>query len=159
LLDLQVLPAAVTPEFVAEIIPRALRTPQIVQTNPLCYWLGGGSAREVVERLARYRVEITSIARYDAWLAGEWSVTHSPRDNESTKYLSLNDLGDADREFLAGISGEDLELYGLISSYLQESGTASIFGDELAQQAQHSRPGRKRSAAGGDAGDEVADVR
>jgi hypothetical protein len=158
-LDLKALAAAVTPEFVAEIAPRALRTPQIVQANPLCYWLGGGSVGEVIERLARYRVEITTTTRYDAWLAGEWNVTHSPRDNESTKYLSLNDLGDADKEFLAGISGEDLELYGLISRYLQESGTASIFGDELAQPAQPSRVRQRRSAAGGDAGDEVADVR
>jgi hypothetical protein len=151
LLDLQVLPAGVTPEFVADVIPRALRTPQIVPANPLCYWLGGGSADEVIERLAHYPVEITSISRYDAWLAAEWNVSHSPRDNESAKYLSLSDLGEADKEFLVGISGEDLALYELISRYLEKSGAASIFGDELARQ--------KGSPAGGDAGDEVADVR
>lgn len=142
-LDLEALPNAVTPELVAEITPRALRMPEIVQANPLCYWLGGGGVGEVIERLARCRVEITTTATYDSWLSAEWDVTDSLRRNESTKYLSVSDLAVPDKEFLVSISGEDLKLYGLISSYLGNSGTASIFGDELPRPAQHSRVRQK----------------
>ncbi|HEV2097591.1 MAG TPA: hypothetical protein VGR45_01555 [Stellaceae bacterium] len=133
-LDLRDLPPEVTPDFVAEITRRALHMPEIVSPNSLCYWLGGGSAEQVIERLAQYRVEITTTVKYEDWLAAKWGVTTSTRANASTNYVSSSQLSEDDMVFLRSQSSDDRRLYDLIAAAIEDSGKASIFGGDLLRQ-------------------------
>ena len=130
-LGIDAVPAEMTPQFVNDISRRALYSPQIVEPNPLCHWLGGGDAATVVARLARYHVEITTTARYTDWLASEWNVTAPTRANASTRYLSLSSLAHCDLVHVETLSPEDRKLFDLVDERLTASGRTSIFGEEL----------------------------
>ena len=92
----------------------------------MCFWLGGGSAEKVLERLARHSVEITNTECYETWLSSRWGIGRSERKNESVKFLSASSLPPEDIDYLHGISDQDEPLFRQISDRLRESGATSV---------------------------------
>jgi hypothetical protein len=131
MLGVPALPPAITSSFVNEIAQKALRHPDITTANTLCRWLGGGTADAVVERLARFHVEITDTERYNVWLMQRWGIAARTRHNESTKYVSLSALGHQDLAYLRGLSPQDEKLFDIIEERLVASGRPSVTGEEL----------------------------
>jgi hypothetical protein len=115
-----------TDDFLAGLSLRLLHEQKMVTANPLCQWLGGGTAEQVVTRLEKLGVEVTNMKHYAAWLAQRWAIRTTSRANESIKFLSLADLSSADVDYLHGISQEDTKLYGLIEGRLARSDAHSV---------------------------------
>ncbi len=111
---------------VVELGRRILREHRIILKNPMCFWLGGGSAEKVLERLARHSVEITNTECYETWLSSRWGIGRSERKNESVKFLSASSLPPEDIDYLHGISDQDEPLFREISDRLRESGATSV---------------------------------
>jgi len=131
LLGLRALPAEITPQFVADYTRKMLYNPDVVESNSICRWLGGGDAKEVVDRLARHLVEVTDTAHYNEWFASEWGISARTRQNESTKYVSLAALGHQELAHLRTLSPEDIKLYTWIQTALTTAERPWITGEEL----------------------------
>jgi len=131
LLGLRALPAEITPQFVADYTRKMLYNPDIVESNSICRWLGGGDAKEVVDRLARHLAEVTDTAHYNEWFASEWGISARTRQNESTKYVSLAALGHQELAHLRTLSPEDIKLYTWIQTALTTAERPWITGEEL----------------------------
>jgi hypothetical protein len=131
IIGLPVLPDEMTPDFITEISHQLLREASIVIPNSICYWLGGGSAEAVIERLARHHVELTNTVCYRDWIAKEWGISAPVRENASTKYLTLQMLSDEDANYLSDLYLEDRKVYEVISRVLSETDRTSIFGEDL----------------------------
>ena len=80
-LDLSSAPENLTDELVKELATKMIYSESIVTRNPLCSWLGGGTAAEVLEQLALNQVDVTDTVRYQAWLNEKWAITSSSREN------------------------------------------------------------------------------
>ena len=130
-LGVSTLPAQMTPQFIRDVSHLALYSPEIVQPNSLCHFLGGGTVDQVVATLAGHHAELTSMAHYGQWLRDAWGVVTPTRMNVSTKYISLASLPHQDLAYLQGLSREDRKLYDLIEKRLAASGRCSLLGDEL----------------------------
>ncbi len=103
-----------------------LREPRIILHNHMCFWLGGGSAEVVLERLAKCAVELTTIKSYEPWLASRWGIDQSARRNESQKFISAQSLPADDLDYLHRISEEDTKLYQHVAERLRVAGGDSI---------------------------------
>ena len=103
-----------------------LRDQRIVLHNPMCSWLGGGSAQVVLDRLDRHSVEVTNTQNYEAWLAGSWDIGRSDRRNESFKFISTDTLPREDIEYLRSINEQDFALFDAVNERLRASGTPSV---------------------------------
>ena len=58
MLEINALPSQMTAQFAKDISVRALRNPEIVRPNSLCYWLGEGDIEAVVKRLAQITLRL-----------------------------------------------------------------------------------------------------
>jgi hypothetical protein len=130
-LELKDLPQELTPGFVEEHARRLLYDTNIVEPNSMCRWLGGGDSRAVVERLARYLVEVTDTPHYNAWLAERWGIASRTRQNESIKFLSLGALSHNDVGYLQDLSREDQKLYAWVQQALVVTGKSSVSGEDI----------------------------
>jgi hypothetical protein len=104
-----------------ELAIRILRDRSLVPPNPMCHWLGGGTAEETIGRLETYSVEVTDTERYTAWLSERWGIDSSTRANASDTFLSLDSLGPRERSYMTELSQEDTKLYNIIRDCLSRS--------------------------------------
>lgn len=125
-LGMQFEPEALLNMDVLALGRRILREDRIILKNHMCFWLGGGPAEKVMDRLARHSVEVTNTKCYEAWLSSRWGIGQSDRKNESVKFVSASSLPPEDIDYLNGISDQDEILFRQISDRLQQAGTPSI---------------------------------
>ena len=76
-------------------------------------------------------MELTDTARYNRWLLDRWGISSDSRQNESIKFMTAAALTPDEREYLAGISGEDVKLYSALQRGLAANGRSSVSGHEL----------------------------
>ncbi len=88
-----------------------LRNNGVVPENVICRYIGDGTYKNSVERLAIHNVEITNLENYHLWLKERWGISTFTRMNESKKFISLNDFNDEDQKYLAHTTHEDQKLY------------------------------------------------
>ena len=134
LLELDRMPDDLSDEFLCRLGERALRKREIVMSNPLCHWLGGGDATTVLARLAEHEVEVTNTQHYAQWRRQRWGIDEETRQNESIKFLSRGTLGAQDLDYLRDISIEDAKLYDVIARQL-DSGARSWMWYSLTEAA------------------------
>jgi len=128
---LRVLKMDFDPDALAQIDAPALgrqilRDHRIVLHNPMCSWLGGGSAQVVLDRLDRHSVEVTNTQNYEAWLSRNWGIGRSDRRNESVKFISADTLPREDIEYLQSTNEQDYALFNEVNERLRKSGTPSV---------------------------------
>ena len=126
-LGLSITPQDVTREMLDDLRLPLLRDPTINRSDTLCEWLGGGSAQEVMERLARLDAEVTTTQHYSTWLRDRWEIQSPYRRNESIPFLKRGDLATADLDYLHDITVEDRQLYAEVERRIDEAGASSIF--------------------------------
>ena len=114
-------------ELAREILRRDSMTPQ----NPLCHFLGKGTAESALELIVTSNIELTDVIRYSDWLELNWGMKAVERRNRSISLLRWQDLGLGDRELLQARTREDRKLYSLIFGRLAESKELSIEGVSL----------------------------
>lgn len=119
-------PEALEKMDAVELGRRILREDRIILKNPMCFWLGGGTADKVIDRLARHSAEVTNTECYESWLSSRWGIGRSERKNESVKFLSASSLPPEDIDYLHGISDQDQILFSQISDRLRQGGAPSV---------------------------------
>jgi hypothetical protein len=137
LLELEGMPGELSDEFLFRRGERALRMREIVMSNSLCHWLGGGSAATVLERLAENEVELTNTQQYARWRRERWGIDADTRQNESIKFLTRNNLKPDDLAYLQDISLEDAKLYRAVEQHLERTGACAVtaWAPELVEEA------------------------
>ena len=133
-LHIDAMPDELSDEFAAHVCMKALHSPEIVISNSMCHWLGGGDAQTVIKRLAEHHVELTDTARYNHWLRERWGITSITRQNESIKFITAANLKPEDHDYLREISSEDLRLYAALQNGLRAAGRPWVLGHQLGQQ-------------------------
>lgn len=118
------------PELLA-LAKRILRDSGVVPPNPICRFLGDGSAQRAAENIILNAVELTDISRYDAWCRSRWGIERQSRSNISKPYISLADFSGDDRDYMAALLVEDSKLYGVAQKALASRGSPSVIGAEL----------------------------
>ncbi|MGE0223610.1 MAG: hypothetical protein AB7S57_10140 [Acetobacteraceae bacterium] len=130
-LGLTALPTEMTAAFASEYSRKILYNTDIVEPNSICRWLGGGTAEEVIRRLAQYDVELTDTGRYNDWLTERWGIVANTRQNESEKFVTLDTLGHQELNYLARLSPEDLKLFDIVGKALAGTEKPSVTGSQL----------------------------
>jgi hypothetical protein len=126
LMGMTELPPVVTDEYARELCKTALQNRELVIPNPICHWLGGGTAKEVLARLREYDVEVTDTSRYNAWLRSEWQIDAHTRQNESIKFVTLDTLSPREISYLVEHTSEDAKLYDVIERSLTAANRHSV---------------------------------
>jgi hypothetical protein len=114
---------------------RILYNPQIVPSNPLCHWLGGGTAETVLARMAVHGVEISDTTRYSAWLNRKWELVGNTRQNASRAFISPQSLDQGDVDYIRGQFAEDIKLYHVVHEHLTRYGLDSVRANEISREA------------------------
>jgi hypothetical protein len=130
-LELGTLPARMSEAFIRRLTGAALRHEDLVLPNTIGSWLGGEGAQPVVDRLARFNVEVTDTSRYNAWLAQAWGIDAPTRWNASKAFVTSDSLSRDDLMHLNSITGEDRRIYRAYQTIVAASGRLSVSGEEL----------------------------
>jgi hypothetical protein len=136
MLGLTHLPNPISISELKDLTHKALLNPTITKPNRACFFLGRGSKAEfatALENLIIHNVEITTTKNYDRWLNERWGIGQSSHHNRSDPILPNSEARRTYGPALAAASAEDQKLYDLVSWALQQAGTASITGQDLAR--------------------------
>lgn len=145
-LGLDQLPAPVSLSELRNLALRALREPRIARPNPLCFHLSGrhGSAEchNALSNIVSHNIEITTTRQYRSWLWQRWRIMAHSQHNQSDHWLSTRDIGPEVAAYLEDRLAEDRKLFDIVSGVLDDVGTVSVTGSQVAQ-----RLGRHRFTA------------
>jgi hypothetical protein len=130
-MELGPLPARMSDDFIRRVTRAVLRNEALLQPNPLGTWLGGDGSQAVLDRIVRFNVELTDIDRYNRWLKEAWGIIAETRWNESTKFISLENLSPDDIAHLNKITAEDRRLYRVIEDTFEATGKLVLNADDL----------------------------
>jgi hypothetical protein len=125
--------------------PAALRTPQraravahdilrhsgVMPSNLACHFLGDGTSRHAIERIAIYNVEVTVLPRYAQWVRTRWNIVQETHLHRSQRFISIDDLSADDVSYLHAITEEDRALYRHVSDLLQARNACCLRGTEV----------------------------
>jgi hypothetical protein len=103
----------------------------LIPANPVCRFLGDGTAQTALDLCARADVEITHIDRYEEWLHVRWGVAGSTRANASRKMVSLDMLGEAERARAEALTSEDRIFVECVRRGMQEGNKCFVMGTRL----------------------------
>ncbi len=135
-LGLTSLPEGISMDDLKDLTLKAMLDPKITEPNRACFYLGRGSKAifsTALENLIIHDVEITTTKNYDRWLSERWGIASSSHHNRSHPLLPNVEARHLHGEALAAASTEDRKLYDVVSWALQQNGTASITGQQLAR--------------------------
>jgi len=154
-LDLEKVSGDLSDPFLLDLGMRALLDRNVVLPNTMCDWLGGGDATTVLARLAQNQVEVTNTQNYPQWRRQRWGVEAETRRNESTRFLTRDNIGADKVAYLHDLSREDAKLYRTVGSILSKTGECSVerWTDRTDAASRHSSvPASARPQNGGTSG-------
>ena len=128
--------ATPTPRELKELAVRCLLNRRIAQPNRICYYLGkeqNQSYRRAIEHIVTFDIEITETSNYRRWLDERWGIQVTSRHNESEKLLTTQEARRFFPEQVDAATGEDQKLFNVIKWVLQQTGSASTTGREIAE--------------------------
>jgi hypothetical protein len=120
-----------SPSNMAALARIILRHSGVVTPNPICRFLGDGTAARAIENIVVHAIEITDIDHYDAWCSTRWDIDRQSRSNASTRYVALDDFTGDDRRYMASLTEEDARLYGAAQKAFARRGGTSLIGDDI----------------------------
>jgi hypothetical protein len=135
-LGLAHLPGGISAGDLKDLTFKALLNPSITKPNVSCFFLGRGSTTvfaTALENLIVHNVEVTTTKNYDRWLNERWGITSSSHHNRSEPLLSNAEARRICGPELEAASTEDRKLFDIVSWALQQTGTASVTGQQLAR--------------------------
>jgi hypothetical protein len=125
------LPPEMPVEVTANLFNTILHHPATTVPNSICYWLGNSDVQSAIRRLVINDVEITDTQHYTDWLRARWNVDRAARANESGKFVTRSQIKADDAKLIESITGDDRELYALLSKQIDESSQHAIFGKDI----------------------------
>ncbi len=130
-LDHDQIKAAIESGDYRDVGRQILRTPQLVEPNRVCQYLGDGTAAVAFENCARAEAEIAHVDTYARWLETRWGIVSDTRQNASAKLVTLEALGDEARRRAEELTQEDRIFVRRVEEKLRASESAAISGGEL----------------------------
>ena len=130
-LDLELPADPFDPNWTERVASRAVRNPNVIPQNPICYWLGQSTAETALNMLRLNSVEITDTAKFDQWMKTTWGIVSTRRYNESQPFFSSSSLPRALLTEIKNKVSEDLKLYGRVADALARSSTYPVIGRSL----------------------------
>ncbi|MGE0416657.1 MAG: hypothetical protein AB7O80_07620 [Acetobacteraceae bacterium] len=114
--------SALTIDDLPKLIPAIMANRDIVSPNPMCSWLGGGSAEEVIDRMASVHMEVTTLEHYSEWRRRRWGIGTETHANRSIRFLRADALSAAQLAELRDLTTEDAKLFAAISDRIRAGG-------------------------------------
>lgn len=124
------LKAAISSGDYRDIALEMLFSPKLIQSNPICDFLGERTARSAFDLCARADVEITHVDRYEEWLRLRWGAV-SRRNNASRPIVSLSTLGADGLRRAESITEEDRVFVSQVERKMQEDNRCLVMGTQL----------------------------
>ena len=98
------------------LLQRLLGDGRLVPRDPLCHFLGDGTAESAFDLLAATDVELIDCSHLDQWRQQRWSVSPPPWKNASKPFIRWNDLDHAQRSLVESVAREDIALYRTVAA-------------------------------------------
>jgi hypothetical protein len=111
---------------------RLLEMPGLVPTDPLCTYLGEGTADSAIELMTRCDIELVDVSQYGVWLTRRWGIDSRTRHRASPGVLRPGDLDSRLRALLEERCAEDMRLYERILAAIDRAQGGFVTGPELA---------------------------
>ncbi len=131
------LPSDLSVQQLKDLVVSALLHPDITPANRACRFLGRGgdaiSFEDAIDLMIVHDVEVTTTRQYERWLKERWGVPRSLRHNTSESIVSLHEVRRFFSDAMFAVTAEDQKLFDLVSWALQETGTASVTGLQIAK--------------------------
>jgi hypothetical protein len=105
---------------------------RIAHVNPICHYLGDGTAESAIDNIVVNKVEITDTVRYDRWLETRWNVPTGWRINQSLPILDRDDVIPSFSDRLHYLCSEDLKIFEAVSGLLDARDAVSVKGHDFA---------------------------
>jgi hypothetical protein len=115
----------------AALARKILRHQGLVPPNPMCGYLGDGTAVRAITNIVIHAIEITDLDHYRDWCSTRWGVDSESQSNASTRHVTLDDFTDDDRRYMAALRQEDAKLYNTARQALARRGGISLIGDDI----------------------------
>jgi hypothetical protein len=110
---------------------RILRQSNLITKNGLCARFGQASCKGALANLTRCEIEITETARYNKWLEDTWGIRSATKVNQSQPILTRQSVARDDHDRIESLISEDIKLFALVKSKLEESGESFVRGVDL----------------------------
>ncbi len=130
-LDHDQIKAAIAANDFREVATRILKTPQLVEPNRVCHYLGDGTASSAFDFCARADAEIAHVDSYTRWLESRWGIVSQTRNNASQALVSLDMLGEDARRRAQELTEEDQIFVDRVERKLQEKERCFVMGTEI----------------------------
>ena len=108
----------------------------IAEPNRSCFYLGRNSEARyatAMSSLIIHDVEVTTTDYYNRWLQERWGITESARHNRSEAILPNAEARRLCGAALAASVVEDQKLFDVVDWAVQQSGAASVTGQQIAR--------------------------
>ena len=119
-----------------DLAVRALLDSRITQSNRACTFLGRGNSglyKVAMDYLVVLDVEITTTRYYGRWLRERWGIGESLHHNASEPLLTRTEVQRFYADALRPLCAEDQTLFDVVTWALQQTGTASVTGLDIAR--------------------------
>jgi len=136
MLGIERLPDPVSVGEMRELVRQSLSHPEIAQPNRACFYLGGEEKVQyeaAMTNVVMHDVELTTTERYRDWLQDRWGLSPQSRHNESDHWLAVGDITGDLADLLRERTAEDCKFFGVVSRVLDQTGTTSVLGSDLAE--------------------------
>ena len=110
---------------------RILRQSKLITKDGLCTQFGQPSCTGALANLTQCEIEITETARYNKWLEDTWGIRSATKDNQSQPILTRQSIAREDHNRIKSLISEDIKLFALVQSKLEESGESFVRGVDL----------------------------
>jgi hypothetical protein len=131
-LEMEDWPSDLAGETLRSLYKKVLFHTHMVRPNTICYWLGRGTAESAIDNVVMHNVELTNTEHYKTWLDRVWNVKSETRQNESHKYITVDEIDEEDISYIRNITSEDIKFYGIVMDALAKRNRSSVFGSDLA---------------------------
>lgn len=121
---------------IAALDPKALALALVVRpgvqaVNPICTFLGSGTAQSALANIERAPVEISCLSSYTPWLKETWGIDRDRRGNASTPYICWDDLSSVQQSQVKSACEEDIVFYDAAMKAFSREGRLSVTGEEI----------------------------
>jgi hypothetical protein len=114
-----------------ELALRILRQSDLITKNGLCAQFGHASCSGALANLTQCEIEITETSRYNQWLEDTWGIRSATKINQSQPILTRQSVKGRDHDRIESLISEDMKLFSLVRSKLEESGESFVRGVDL----------------------------
>ena len=106
------------------LLPRMIADGRLLPRDPLCHFLGDGTAASALDLLAAADVEVIDSARLDQWQEQRLGIAQPTRHNASRSFLRWSGLDPRARGLIDGVLRQDIVLHRAVAGAIRDGVSA-----------------------------------